>query len=122
MDMVVEARLKNEEHFMLRFGVDEIPQADWAWSVIDGKDGGKVQHDDCASGYHEFVWMEKVWEYVCFFCLTVDEYSSGDESSMDSLDRRFFGCEGPGEGGKMVDDLEPMADTDSQNEADEDGA
>lgn len=114
----MQTHLKNEREFMLRFGVHEIPQDDWAWSVIDGEDGGKGQHDDCSAGFHEFVWVDEVWEYVCFFCLTVDEFFS-DESSMDSIDERFYGCGGPSEGRKVVDDLEPKPDVDSQNEDDE---
>lgn len=85
MDCVVQARLKNEEELVLNFGMDEIPQPDWAWSIIDGKDGGRERHGDCVRGYHEFVWMFEVWEHVCFFCLKAEELSD-DEAILDMED------------------------------------
>lgn len=114
----MQTRLKNESEFTRRFGVDDIPQADWAWSIIDGKDGGKSRHEDCIDGYHEYVWMDEAWDYVCFFCLTVEDFAS-DESIVDSEDDWLIPClKGIG-GGKMDDDLEPKSDSDSQNEDDE---
>lgn len=103
---------------MLRFGIDEIPEADWAWSIRKGQDGGQGKHDDCVCGFHEFVWMQQVWEYVCFFCLYVEEFSSDDES-LDSEDDGWVVCPKVIDGRMMDDDLEPKSDSDSQNDDDE---
>lgn len=67
---------------------------------------GLERHDDCRQGFHEFLWMPKVWEHVCFFCLAV-------EKLYDSEDEWIWG------GGKMMedkvlkDDLEPESTSDS---------
>lgn len=93
---VVYVRKFHERDFVLRFGLDVIPFSEWAWSVIRGKDGGRQRHDDCVRGFHEFVWMEEVNRYVCFFCLAVEDIPSG-EDDFDSEDERMIGplkCKG----------------------------
>lgn len=98
---VVNARKIHECDFVLRFGVDDIPHVDWAWSIIMGKDGGRERHDDCMRGYHEFVWMNEVREYVCFFCLSVEEVPS-EEDEFDSENEWLIGPL-KGKGGKKAD-------------------
>lgn len=106
----------NENDCVLKFGVNDIPQSDRAWSVIAREDGGRGRHGDCVRGYHEFVWMPEVCEHVCFFfCLNVEEVIS-DVASFDSDDEWLVGCPKGMDGKFLPDDLEPKYDPDSQNE------
>lgn len=113
----MQARLKNEEEFEWTFGVEQIPYADWAWSIINGKDGGRERHDDCVRGFHEFVWMSEVCDHVCFFCLKVEEFS--EDESMGYAEDDWCMPQVKGHGRKVADELEPKSGTDSQNEDDE---
>lgn len=112
---MIQKRRIDENDFIMKFGVDDIPQADWAWRVIAGEDGGRRQHDECRQGFHEYVWMPEVWEHVCFFCLAVEEVNSED-LGFDSDDEWLFGRPNVKHGRFLADELEPMYDPDSQNE------
>lgn len=70
---IVQAHIRNEDEFVRKYGVDEFPSCEEAWSIIRGKDGGRQMHEDCLAGFQEFLWIPKIKEHVCFFCLGVDD-------------------------------------------------
>lgn len=69
----MQFRITNSEEFELKYGEGNFPTADYAWSIVRGEDGGREKYKDCKHGCHDFEWMYEIGQYVCTFCLAVDD-------------------------------------------------